>query len=143
MENVIYLEKEDILDAHMSGFTEYGGTTYAVNESCIENRVVEPQTIYWGAEQYPGLFKKAAVYMHRITTSHCFADGNKRAAVIATDLFLKFNGYKISASQKDLYDYCLLIGNHETRPNLEEVEEWLQLHSQPYTIDLEELSDFI
>lgn len=85
--------------------------------------MVEPQTAYFGEEQYPGLFRKAALYWHRITTAHCFSDGNKRAGMISTDLFLRYNGYKIKVDQETLYVYCLLIGNHKTRPSLDEVEE--------------------
>lgn len=84
--------------------------------------------MYWGEEQYPGLFKKAAVYLYRISISHCFADGNKRAAFLCTDLFLRYNGYKFSASTDELYDFCLRVANHETRPELEEIEEWIQNH---------------
>jgi death on curing protein len=143
MEDIIYLSDEDIIEAHKVGFEEFGGFTYAIDKPCVEKRVIEPQTKYFGVEQYPGLFKKAAVYMYRITISHCFADGNKRAAVISTDLFLKLNGYKFSVSHNELYDFCLLIADHETRPTLEEIEEWIQTHTQPYTIDLDKLSDLL
>lgn len=76
MDEIIYLDKEDILAAHQSGFQQFGGTI-SYDDSYVEKRVIEPQTSYWGTEQYPGLFRKAAVYLYRITISHCFADGNK------------------------------------------------------------------
>lgn len=102
------------------------GVQRGVSLECIEKRVVEPQTAYFGEEQYPGLFRKAALYWHRITTAHCFSDGNKRAGMISTDLFLRYNGYKIKVDQETLYVYCLLIGNHKTRPSLDDVEDWLK-----------------
>ncbi len=44
---IIYLDKEDILMAHQSGFQQFGGTTiYSFEDSCVEKRVVEPQTSY-------------------------------------------------------------------------------------------------
>jgi prophage maintenance system killer protein len=58
-------------------------------------------------------------------------------------LFLKYNGFKISATQDDLYDFCLLIANHETRPELEEIEDWIRVNTEPYIIDLKELSDLL
>ncbi|MDO8226110.1 type II toxin-antitoxin system death-on-curing family toxin [Bacillus subtilis] len=142
-EEIIYLCDEDIIEAHKEGYEQFGGTEYVVYEGCVEKRVVEPQTEYFGTEQYPGLFKKAAVYMYRITISHCFGDGNKRAALISTDLFLKYNGFKFSVSQKELYDFCYMIADNETRPTLEEVEEWIQNNTQPYNIDLHELSKLL
>ena len=137
---IIYLDKEDILSAHQVGFSEFGGTIYSFDDSCVEKRVIEPQTAYWGMEQYPGLFKKAAVYMYRITISHCFADGNKRAAFLCTDLFLRYNGYRFSATTDELYDFCLKIANHETRPELEYIEEWIHSHTIVFTIPSDELS---
>ena|SRR5690625_1768049 len=110
----------------------FGGTLEGMSIECVEKRVVEPQTIYFGEEQYPGLFRKAALYWHRITTAHCFSDGNKRAGIISTDLFLKYNGYKISVDQETLYAHCLLIGNHKTRPSLNEVEDWLKNNTVRY-----------
>ncbi|HLR60647.1 MAG TPA: type II toxin-antitoxin system death-on-curing family toxin [Pseudogracilibacillus sp.] len=126
MDNILYLNKDDILSAHSIGMTEFNGKLVGVSHSCVEKRVIEPQTKYFGQEQYPGLFKKAALYWYRITTSHCFTDGNKRAALISTDLFLKYNGYKINVNQESLFVYCLLIGNHKTRPLILEVESWLK-----------------
>ncbi|MFJ7680442.1 type II toxin-antitoxin system death-on-curing family toxin [Peribacillus sp. NPDC097198] len=141
MEEIFYLTQEDITEAHKQGFEEFGGVTYGLDHPCVEKRAIEPQTIYWGEEQYPGLFKKAAVYLYKITISHCFADGNKRAAFISTDLFLKFNGFQFVVDQDELYNYCLTIANHETRPNLEVIEKWIQQNTRPYTLDYDELSD--
>ena len=132
VDKIVYLDKEDIIEAHRQAFIQFGGTMYGFDHACVEKRVVEPQTTYFGIEQYPGLFRKAAVYMYRITISHCFLDGNKRAAFLCTDLFLKYNGYKFSATADDLYDFCLEIANHETRPTLEYIENWIQSHTMLY-----------
>ncbi|MGR6904968.1 type II toxin-antitoxin system death-on-curing family toxin [Lysinibacillus sp. BSL11] len=143
MEEIVYLEALDIYDAHKIGFEKFGGTIYHVDKPCIGNRAIEPQTEYYGEEQYPGLFKKAAVYMLKINISHCFKDGNKRASIISTDLFLKYNGYKFNVSDDDLYEFALLIGNHDTRPTLEEVEQWIIKNVVPYEINEEELWDLL
>jgi|SRR5699024_1487198 len=126
MIEINYLTKEDILTAHSIGFEQYGGNLHGYSEICIEKRVVEPQLFYFGVEQYPGIFKKASVYWHRLTTSHCFVDGNKRVGLLSTLMFLEMNGYEVIADDDSLYNYCLLIANHETRPSIEEVEDWLK-----------------
>lgn len=41
-EDIVYLDKEDILIAHQTGFTQFGGTMYGFDDSCIEKRVIEP-----------------------------------------------------------------------------------------------------
>lgn len=126
MSKIVYLNKEDILLSHKLGMEEFGGNLEGLSQECVEKRVVEPQTNYFGEEQYPGLFRKAALYWLRLTTSHCFTDGNKRAGMISTDLFLRYNGYEINVDQETLFTYCLLIGNHKTRPSLDEIEDWLK-----------------
>jgi len=143
MEEIMYLNEQDILTAHREGFTEFGGLDYGVAEGCVEKRALEPAGIFFGEELYPGIFRKAAVYMLRITTSHCFSDGNKRAAFLSTDLFLKYNGYKFVVSQNELYNFCLTIANHKTRPELEDVEKWIYQNTQPFTLDEDELLDLL
>lgn len=105
----------------------------------LKKRVFEPQTAYYDIEQYPGLFKKAAVYMYRITISHCFSDGNNRAAFLSTELFLNYNGYAFAATVDELYEFCLSIANHETRPQLEYIENWIQSHTKPFNLNADEL----
>ncbi len=140
-DNIIYLTQEDIIESHKEGFDTFGGGKYGVDMTCVEKRVVEPQTHYFGVEQYPGLFLKAALYMHHLSSIHCFNDGNKRVAFIATDLFLKFNGYKFKVDQNELYVYCYLIADRKTRPSIESVRMWIVDNVVPF--DLEELSDFL
>jgi len=129
MNEIVYLNVEDILTSHRMGMHEFGGEVGGVCKSCVEKIVVEPQTHYFGEEQYPGLFRKAALYWLRITTVHCFHDGNKRAGLISTNLFLNYNGYDINVDDQELYVYCVLIANHKTRPSLDEIEVWLKRHT--------------
>lgn len=142
-DDINYLSMEDILEAHEIGFSTFGERTEGIDHGCVEKRMVEPQTAYFGDEQYPGLFKKAAVYMYYIAISHCFAGGNKRASFLSTDLFLKYNGYSFVVNQRELYDFCCTIADHRTRPELEEVEEWIKQNVQPFTITYNELFDLL
>lgn len=126
MIEIVYLDTVDILTSHEMGMLEFSDELGSICKSCVDKIVVEPQTHYFGEEQYPALFRKAALYWYRITTAHCFYDGNKRAGIISTNLFLQYNGYEIDIDDEMLYVYCLLIANHETRPDLDEVEAWLK-----------------
>lgn len=90
MNEITYLDIDDILESHKLGMDTFDGSLEGVSLDCVEKRVIEPQITYFGEEQYPGLFKKEALYWHRITTAHCFNDGNKRAGIISTDLFLRY-----------------------------------------------------
>lgn len=133
LEDVIYLTLEDILEAHHIGTVKFNTFSKHVDENCVERRVVEPQTYYFGAEQYPRLFQKASIYFYKICTSHCFSDGNKRTAILSTDLFLRYNGYKLDVETEELFDFALSVADHETRPSLDYVEDWLYYNSIEYS----------
>ncbi|MBE1555521.1 hypothetical protein [Sporosarcina limicola] len=40
-----------------------------------------------------------------------------------------------------LYDFCLRIANYETRPDMEDIEKWIQSYTKPYSIYVNGLSD--
>lgn len=46
-----------------------------------------------GAELFPTLAQKAAVYAHHIITRHIFLDGNKRTGMHCALLFFELNGF--------------------------------------------------
>jgi hypothetical protein len=50
MNKIVYLDKEDILLSHEMGMAEFGGDRFSLSHSCVENRVIEPQTRYFGEE---------------------------------------------------------------------------------------------
>lgn len=41
--------------------------------------------------------------MESLAIGHCFIDGNKRVAFAMTDIFLRINGYRFTASSKEFY----------------------------------------
>lgn len=46
-------------------------------------------------EQTDDIFKLAANLSEKIIKNHAFQDGNKRTALVAADMFLKINGYRL------------------------------------------------
>ena len=125
MDDIIYLEAQDILKAHRLGMEQFGGMLGHPDEACVEKRIVEPQQVVFGLETHPSFSQKAASYLYRLIISHCFTDGNKRVAVLSTELFLNLNGYEFLASEDQLYEMCLKIGNHKTRPSEIAVARWI------------------
>jgi death-on-curing protein len=53
----------------------------------------------------PKAWDLAAVYAHGIARNHPFVDGNKRTALVATELFLQLNGSELHASDEE----CVMI----------------------------------
>ena len=49
----------------------------------------------------PDFAELATSYAIGLANNHAFVDGNKRAALLVTGLFLYLNGYKLTVSQAD------------------------------------------
>lgn len=68
----------------------------------------------------------AASYCIELTKNHPFVDGNKRAAFLATGLFLHLNGYRLTATQADATLTILGIATGEQ--NEDDFASWLRAH---------------
>ena len=68
----------------------------------------------------------AAAYGFGIARNHPFVDGNKRAALIATELFLALNGFELTVDDAECVVAVLALAAGE----LEEAEfaAWLREH---------------
>ncbi|PFL73140.1 hypothetical protein COD81_28985 [Bacillus cereus] len=115
------------------GENEPGMIEYVAVQPFLEIPFKEPRE-----ERYPGLFLKAAVYMHSLATHQYFVDGNKRTAYISAASFLELNGYLLLVSDEDLYYASKLVANKKW--SLKRLEEWLQDNSisdEEYTEGME------
>jgi death-on-curing family protein len=64
----------------------------------LDSTVASPMNV----KHYSGqsnLFQLAANLSEKIMKNHAFQDGNKRAALVAADMFLKINGLPASANR--------------------------------------------
>ncbi|KAF1358394.1 DOC family protein [Lizonia empirigonia] len=60
----------------------------------LESVVQSPLNIKYYNNQH-NLFQLAASLSEKIMKNHAYQDGNKRTALMAADMFLKINGYKL------------------------------------------------
>jgi prophage maintenance system killer protein len=49
---------------------------------------------------------------HSLVTNHAFANGNKRTAVVATDMFLLVNGIFLALHSSEVYRLAKLTAQH-------------------------------
>ena len=70
------------------------GTTQPTQPALLESAVQSPLNIkYYNNQQ--DLFQLAAALSEKIMKNHAYQDGNKRTALVAADMFLKINGWKL------------------------------------------------
>ncbi|MGR3318437.1 MAG: type II toxin-antitoxin system death-on-curing family toxin [Candidatus Anammoxibacter sp.] len=53
----------------------------------------------------------AAIYAYHIAENQAFIDGNKRTAFASSVVFLKLNGYRLMASNDDVYNVFINLAN--------------------------------
>jgi death-on-curing protein len=102
-----YLTPEQVLFIHSRLVAETGGSHGVRELGLLESAVARPRANFDGKELYPNLFTKAAALMDSLINNHPFMDGNKRTGFTAAGLFLRINGWKLSASLEDL-EACTL-----------------------------------
>lgn len=125
--NLVYLDKDDIREIHDEVLIAYGGRSGEHEPGLIDFMAEKPFQELFGQESYPGLFLKAAVYLHGFATAQYFVDGNKRTGVVCTLTFLLINGYTLTVSQMELYEKALDVAN--VKVTLEELATWIEENS--------------
>lgn len=104
--NIDYLDLDDLLAAataalgHPAEVRDYG---------LLESALARPRASVFGEDAYPTLHEKAAALLESLVGNHALIDGNKRLAVVATFLFYGMNGYAISATEDELFDFMIEV----------------------------------
>jgi len=69
----------------------------------LESALSRPKNIRAYADSPPTLATLAAAYAFGISSNHPFVDGNKRAALMVSFVFLELNGWEVVASQQEAF----------------------------------------
>lgn len=121
------LTQKQIEEMHNYVIIEDGGLQGTKDPGYLGLIIDKPFQEAFGQELYPGLFLKAAVYMHGLATAHAFFDGNKRTAVLACITFLGANGKPLKAEPDELYNVAISVATHEL--DLYALADWLEAHT--------------
>jgi len=124
-----YLTAEQVLFIHSRLITETGGMHGVRDLSMLESAIARPAASFDDKDLYPDLFGKAASLMESLINNHPFVDGNKRTGISAAALFLRINGFKITAKPDDLESRTLMVA--QNKMSLTGVADWLHKNSHP------------
>ena len=96
-----------MLRLHRDGIKEHGGASGILDRGLVESAVaaVRNAHLYKGAS----LVRMAAIYMYRLCRDHPFADGNKRVALRAADVFLTMNGLELTLTNDEAHDVMVRV----------------------------------
>ena len=102
MKTTIFLSVEEILNLHERTIKKHGGKPGVRDLGLVESAVYRCQSGY-----YNSLSEQAASLMQSLCMNHCFVDGNKRVALLATVGFLKMNGYNLKCRNKTIVKFIV------------------------------------
>lgn len=97
-----FLSVEETLQLHERTIKFHGGISGVRDMGLLESAVYRCQSGY-----YNSLSEQAASLMQSLCMNHCFMDGNKRVALLATVVFLKMNGYDLVCQNKIVVEFIL------------------------------------
>jgi death-on-curing protein len=126
---VDFLSAEQVLFIHARLIEETGGRHGVRDLGMLLSALGRPQTTYDNRDLYPDLFSKAAALMESLVRNHPFVDGNKRTGLTVTGLFLRINGYRLTASNADLVTITMSIA--QSQASVAELTIWLRENSHP------------
>jgi death-on-curing protein len=107
---VIYLDFDDVL--HIATRT-LGAPPEIRDVGLLESACARPMTTVFGQDAYRTLPTKAAALLHSITRNQALVDGNKRLGLAATIAFLGLNGYLLTWSDDEAYDFVIAVASGE------------------------------
>jgi death-on-curing protein len=115
-----YVITADALFFHKQLIERYGGASGIRDPGALESALHRPQTGY-----YDSIIQEAAALLESLVQNHPFVDGNKRVAFAVVDVFLRINGYSITADSIAIYEFMMKIFEEHTF-DMEHLAPWLE-----------------
>ena len=120
-----YLTVEQVLEIHRDQIKQTGGSPGIIAMGALESALARPLSGY-----YDGLIEEATALLESLAANHPFVDGNKRVAFVATDLFLRLNGYSIDCDADEANRFIRNI-LEDRQDRFERIRNWLKAHVDP------------
>jgi death on curing protein len=95
----VWLLREVVFAVHDEQIAEHGGLSGIRDAGMLDSALSRPEQLFAYGDA-PDIADLAAAYGFGIAGNHPFADGNKRTAFVAIELFLALNDYEFNATDE-------------------------------------------
>jgi death-on-curing family protein len=136
---VIFPTRDNIISLNRR-HSQRAGTLYVEpdnlrNAGSLEWVLDAIQYPLFGVDKYPTLAEKAALLAWVIIDGHVFHDGNKRTGMSALDIFIRQNGYQLTATDEEVVEIALRIASRKIRADytFDEFMQWVANRLAPDT----------
>jgi len=124
----VFLTLDEVLAIHQDQIMRYGGTPGVRDLGLLQSALAQPCGTFGGQFLHANLMEMAAAYLFHLVQNHPFIDGNKRVGLVATLVFLEFNGKEIDAPDADLETLVLSVAQGQA--NKTAISSFLQQHEK-------------
>jgi death-on-curing protein len=111
--DILWLELATIQVIHEAQVAEHGGAVGIRDAGLLDSALTRPRQHAAYADPAPDIPTLAAMYGIAFVRNHPFLDGNKRVGLVALELFLRLNGYRLTASNADCVVHVLALAAGE------------------------------
>ena len=120
-----WIDRTVLIAIHDMQLAEHGGGAGLRDGNLLESALAKPENL--AAYGNPDAAALAAAYGYGISRNHAFIDGNKRTALVATELFLQLNAWRLEVNDAD----CVMTMLAVATGDITEVAfvDWLRLHA--------------
>ena len=94
-----WINRRALLLLHGESLVVHGGAQGIRDEGLLDSALARPENLALYGQ--PDVFDCAAAYAFGLAKNHPFIDGNKRAGFLGAGMFLRLNGYRLTATPQD------------------------------------------
>jgi death on curing protein len=120
-----WIDRAVLIAIHDMQLAEHGGGAGLRDGNLLESALAKPENP--AAYGDPDAAALAAAYGYGISRNHAFIDGNKRTALVAAELFLQLNGWRLVVDDADCVLTMLAVATGDITEDA--FADWLRLHA--------------
>jgi len=112
---VKFLTLSEVLLILEDQIRNYGGLYGVRDINLLSSAIYMPESSFGGQYLHETIPAMAAAYAFHICQNHPFIDGNKRAALASSLVFLDINGYELNCNDEILYNEIMNVAKGEIK----------------------------
>ena len=122
-----WISKPLALAIHDRQLAEHGGGSGVRDDALLDSALSRAQQLHAYGEPPPDLADLAASLAYGLARNHPFVDGNKRTGFVAAELFLRLNGWVLTADDASCVLTMLAVAAGDITE--EAYAAWLREHA--------------
>ncbi len=123
-----WIDRRLLETLHAESLSRFGGAGGLRDSGLLDSALARPlQLLHYSSS--PDCAALAACYAFGLAQNHPFVDGNKRAAFLSLGLFLRLNGYALTATSVDATLTILALASGQL--DQDQLAAWIRANSRP------------